>query len=169
VNIDSDYMTDEKIFTIPLRKAWRSSRNKRANKAIIIIHDFLKRHMKGDVVKIGQGINEEVWKSSRQNPPRRIRVHAIKENDIVYAEILGKEIKKASKEELTKKQEKKKAKLEKIKEERKERRKMSIKEEIEQEEGKKVEVKERPSEVPETKPKQEEEREQEIAKEDRKI
>lgn len=147
-------MVEEKIFTIPLRKAWRGSINKRANKSMIVIQEFLSRHMKSDEIKIGQGINEVLWESGRQNPPRRIRIHATKHDDVVYAEVLSKEIKKPSEADAKKKEEKKKAKKEKIEESRKERKKMTVQEEVAEESGQKVTVADRPSELTKDEPKE---------------
>jgi large subunit ribosomal protein L31e len=126
-------MAEEKVFTIPLREAFEKERQKRARNASKIVREFLIRHMKSEKIKIGKSINETIWKRGIYKPPRRLRVHAIKEEDIVYAELLGVDIKTPSKEEVKKKEEKKKEKKEKIKEERKERRKKTIQEEIKEE------------------------------------
>ena len=134
-------MPEEKIFTIPLREAFEKERQKRARNASKIIRDFLIRHMKSENIKIGKSINEAVWKRGIYKPPRKVRIHVIKEDDIVYSELLGVDIKTPSKEEVKKKEEKKKGKKEKIKEERKERKKKTIQDEIEEEvKGKAEEV-----------------------------
>jgi len=139
-------MADEKIFTIPLREAYDKPRTTRAKIAVNIVKDFLIRHMKSKNIKLGKSINENIWKRGIQKPPRRIRIHAVKEEDIVYSELLGVDIKTPSKEEVKKKEEKKKEKKEKIKEDRKERKKKTIQEEIEEE------TKGKPKELPEEKP-----------------
>jgi large subunit ribosomal protein L31e len=126
-------MPEEKIFTIPLREAFEKERQKRARNASKIIRDFLIRHMKSENIKIGKSINEAVWKRGIYKPPRKVRIHVIKEDDIVYSELLGVDIKTPSKEEVKKKEEKKKGKKEKIKEERKERKKKTIQDEIQEE------------------------------------
>jgi hypothetical protein len=96
--------------------------------------------MKTENIKIGRSINDSIWSGGIQNPPRKVRVHAIKEEDVVYAELLGVEIKTPSKEEVKKKKEKKEEKEKKIKEDRKERKKKTIQDEIKEEtEGKKEE------------------------------
>jgi large subunit ribosomal protein L31e len=158
-------MADEKIFTIPLREAFVKGRSHRAQDASRLVREFLTKHMKSENVKIGNSINDNVWKRGMQKPPRKLRVHAVKEEDIVYAELLGVDIKTPSKEELKKKEEKKKQNKEKIKEERKERKKMSIQEEIEEE------VKGKPKEIPEAKeekPKEEKKEEPKKDKEEKK-
>ncbi len=123
---------DERIFTIPLRKAFRTERTRMGKKAMLVIREFLERHMKGEV-KIGKSINESVWARGIQKPPRRVRVHATKEGSAVYAELVGEELKKPSAEEAKKKEEKEKAKEEKIKKERKERKGKTLQEEIKEE------------------------------------
>lgn len=153
-------MPEEKVFNIPLREAFVLQRSKRARNASKIVREFLVKHTKTENINIGKSINDAIWKSGIQNPPRKVRVHTIKEEDIVYAELLGVEIKTPSKEELKKKKEKKKEKKEKIKEERKERRKKTIQEEIKEETKGKVpetpkEEKPTPEAKTEEKPKEE--------------
>ena len=132
-------MPEEKVFNIPLREAFEKQRNRRASNASKIVKEFLIKHMKTENIKVGKSINDAIWKKGIQNPPRKIRIHVIKEEDIIYAELLGVEIKTPSKEEVKKKEEKKKEKGKKIKEERKERKKKTIQEEIEEEVKGKVE------------------------------
>ncbi len=163
-------MADEKIHTIPLRKAFRGgNRKRRAKKAINIIQEYLLRHMKAEDVKIGKSINDSVWARGIQKPPRRVRIHATLDNKICYAELIGVDIKTPSAEEVKEKEKKKKEKKEKIKEERKERKKMTIQEEMEEESGKKVELAEKPSELKQKEPaKETKEVPKEKAKEDTK-
>src|SRR3989344_4170423 len=98
-------MADEKIFTIPLRDAYRIERNYRAARASRNVREFLVKHMKSENIKLGKSINEELWSRGIQKPPRRIRVHVIKEDDIIYAELVGTEIKTPTKSEAQKKAE----------------------------------------------------------------
>jgi len=131
-------MPEEKIFTIPLREAFARGRVHRAKDTSKLVREFLIKHMKSENVKIGKSINESLWKRGIQKPPRKIRIHAIKEENIVYAELMGIEIKTPSKEEIKEKEKKKIEKEKKIKEERKERKKKTIQEELEEESGKKT-------------------------------
>jgi large subunit ribosomal protein L31e len=156
-------MPEEKIFNIPLREAFEKERQKRARNASKIVRDFLIRHMKNENIKIGKSINEAIWKRGINKPPRKVRVHVIKEEDVVYAEILGVEIKTPSKEEVKKKEEKKKEKKEKIKEERKERKKKTIQEEIQEE------VKGKPKEIPEEAKEEKPEETKEKPEEEKKV
>jgi large subunit ribosomal protein L31e len=126
---------EERVYTIPLRDAYKATRVKRAKKAVTLVREFLKRHMKAEdfaKVKIGQSINENVWARGAKKPVRRVRVHTVKEDGIVYAELIGTDIKTPTSEEKETKQKKQVEKKEKIKEARKERKTMSIEEELDE-------------------------------------
>jgi len=83
----------EREYVISLRKQVNKvPRYKKANKAIRTIKEFLVRHMNirdGDLkkVKIDKYLNEEVWFRGIRKPPQKIKVKAIKEGDIVRAEL----------------------------------------------------------------------------------
>lgn len=83
----------EREYVIPLRNKWkRVPRYKRANKAVKAIKEFLVKHMKIrdrdlNKVKIDMYLNEEIWFRGIKKPPSRIKVKAVKENDIVKAEL----------------------------------------------------------------------------------
>ncbi|MBI4015218.1 MAG: 50S ribosomal protein L31e [Candidatus Aenigmarchaeota archaeon] len=126
---------EEKIFTIPLRKAYETARTRRTAKASRLVREFLEKHLKVEDVKIGPSINHSLWSRGIQKPPHSIRVHVLKEDKTVYAELLGIEIKKPSLKEKEEKEKKKAEKEKKIKEDRKERKKMTIQEEIKNESG----------------------------------
>ena len=81
--------TEEREYTIPLRRKWKNvPRYKRANKAIKAIKEFLVRHMKirdRDLkkIKIDKHLNESVWSRGIRKPPVKIKVMAVKEDDII--------------------------------------------------------------------------------------
>jgi len=103
-------MADEKTFIIPLRKEFMKAPNyKRTKKAVSTIREYLKRHMKSDNIKIGKHLNLKLWEHGRKNPPIKIKIKAIKEEDIVRAELPEFEF------ETSKKKEKKKPKTETLK------------------------------------------------------
>ncbi|HDD33882.1 MAG: 50S ribosomal protein L31e [Thermoprotei archaeon] len=66
----------ERVYTIPLRDAYTAPRKKRAKVAVRIVRDFIKRHMKVEVVKISPKLNEIIWSRSAEKPPRRVKVRA---------------------------------------------------------------------------------------------
>jgi|YelNatPaOPRAMG01_1025707.scaffolds.fasta_scaffold191903_1 large subunit ribosomal protein L31e len=80
----------EREYTIPLRDVWKAQKKKRAEKAIRIIKNFAKRHMKAEEVKISEKVNELIWSKGIEKPPRRIKVIMKKDKDnIVKIELIG--------------------------------------------------------------------------------
>ena len=82
-------ITGEKIFTIPLREAYKKAEENRVPYAARLVRSYLKTHMKADEVKLGSKLNEELWGRSISRPPRKIRVKAFMEDGIVKAELMG--------------------------------------------------------------------------------
>lgn len=80
---------NERIFTIPLREAYKKAHNKRVPYAARLVQTYLKTHMKAESVKIGKHLNEAIWERSISKPPRRLRVKAFKEDGVVRAELMG--------------------------------------------------------------------------------
>jgi large subunit ribosomal protein L31e len=88
-------IVEERFYTIPLGKAWLMPPNKRAPKAIRIIRDFIKRHMRLEARKEGEEeeeaepkrliisneVNEKVWSRGIEKPPRKIRVRVARDKD----------------------------------------------------------------------------------------
>ncbi|HZC20512.1 MAG TPA: 50S ribosomal protein L31e [Nitrososphaeraceae archaeon] len=70
-----------RVYTINLGKAWITPKYKRADRVINIIKDFAKRHMKSEEIKIDQDLNRQIWSRGKSNPPRKIRVRMIKDED----------------------------------------------------------------------------------------
>ena len=78
---------DERIYIIPLAKARRGPRNKRAKKAIRYLREYMTRHFKPEALIISQEVNEKIWERGIQKPPRKIKVRATKNIDglvVVY-------------------------------------------------------------------------------------
>ncbi|MCK5592609.1 50S ribosomal protein L31e [Candidatus Bathyarchaeota archaeon] len=85
-------IVEEKVYTIPLGRAWISPRQKRAPRAMRLIRSFIQRHMKvkeealeegeeGERVVISNEVNEKIWSRGIQKPPRKIRVRAAKDKE----------------------------------------------------------------------------------------
>jgi large subunit ribosomal protein L31e len=72
---------EERVYTIPLAKAWRAPRPVRTPRAVREIKSFIQRHMKPEEVKIDGKLNEFVWRRSIEKPPRRVRIKAAKDKD----------------------------------------------------------------------------------------
>ncbi len=74
-------IVEERVYVVPLRKAWVAPRGERAPKAIRILRRFIERHMKTESVIISNEVNEAVWRRGIEKPPRKIRVRALKDED----------------------------------------------------------------------------------------
>lgn len=74
-------IVEERVYTIPLRKAQYVQRWKRAPKAVRIVKEFVKRHMKADDVKLAQEVNEALWARGIKKPPLKIKVKALKDKE----------------------------------------------------------------------------------------
>ena len=90
--ISGEEIVEEKVYTSPLGRAWISSRQKRAPRAMRLVRSFIQRHMKvkeealdegeeGERVVISNEVNEKVWSRGIQKPPRKIRVRAAKDKE----------------------------------------------------------------------------------------
>jgi large subunit ribosomal protein L31e len=91
---EGEEFVEERIYTIPLGKAWVRPPKKRAPRAMQMIKDFVTKHMKMDMraeveeergemprLVITNDVNEKVWGRSIEKPPRKIRVRAAKDNE----------------------------------------------------------------------------------------
>ena len=79
---EEEEIIDERIYTVPLRKAyWTGSRLRRANKSVRILKEFVERHMKPEELLIQPEVNEQIWARGIQSPPRRLRIRATKNSD----------------------------------------------------------------------------------------
>ena len=87
-------IVEERIYTIPLGKAWIMPPRKRTPRAMRMIRAFIKKHMKLEARKeseeeeeeplklvIANEVNEKVWERGVEKPPRKIRVRAAKDKD----------------------------------------------------------------------------------------
>ncbi len=86
-------VVEERVYTIPLRRAWLSPRKRRAPRAMRLIKGFVQRHMKlkpkaGEEVEeevgkviIDNEVNEWVWRHGIEKPPRRIKVRVSKDEE----------------------------------------------------------------------------------------
>jgi ribosomal protein L31E len=91
----------ERTYTVPLRSGFiNTPKYYRTNKAMATLRLFLVRHMKvkDEKIRIGQHLNELIWKHGIKNPPPRVTINVKKDDDgIVTAELEGKTYKDAVK------------------------------------------------------------------------
>jgi len=79
---EEEEIIDERIYTVPLRKAyWTGSRLRRANRSVRILREFVERHMKPEELLIQPEVNEKIWTRGITKPPRRVRIRATKNAD----------------------------------------------------------------------------------------
>jgi len=68
----------ERVYTINLGKVLLSPNNQRAKRAINMIKEFTRHHMKIEEVKIEESLSHLIWKRGIKHPPRKIRVSMTK-------------------------------------------------------------------------------------------
>ena len=92
---EEEEIVEEKIYTVPLNRAWIMPLNKRSPRAVRILKAFVNRHMKVEAPREGEEeeteeppkliisneVNERIWAKGIQKPPRNIRVRAAKDKD----------------------------------------------------------------------------------------
>ena len=91
---EEEEFVEERVYTIPLGKAWVRPPKKRAPRAIQMIRAFVTKHMKLAMrveeeeekeelpkLKISNDVNEKIWGRGIEKPPRKIRVRAAKDKD----------------------------------------------------------------------------------------
>ena len=71
----------ERVYIIPLRDVKRVPRTIRSPKAVRLVREFLKKHMKSEDIKIDNSVNEKIWERGIQKVPPKIKVKAVKEED----------------------------------------------------------------------------------------
>jgi large subunit ribosomal protein L31e len=91
---EEEEFVEERIYTIPLGKAWVRPQKKRAPRAMHMVKAFVTKHMKlamrveeeeerEELPKliISNDVNEKIWAKGIEKPPRKIRVRAAKDTD----------------------------------------------------------------------------------------
>lgn len=70
-----------RVYTINLGRAWLTPEHKRTDRVINMIKEFATKHMKSDEIKLEQDLNRQVWSRGKTNPPRKVRVKMVKDED----------------------------------------------------------------------------------------
>jgi large subunit ribosomal protein L31e len=73
--------TTTRVYTINLGKAWITPEHKRTDRVVNMIREFAQKHMKSDQIKLDQALNRQLWSRGKTNPPRKVRVKMVKEED----------------------------------------------------------------------------------------
>ncbi len=70
-----------RVYTINLGRAWITPQHKRTDRVINMIREFATKHMKSDKIKLEQDLNRQIWSRGKTNPPRKVRVKMVKDED----------------------------------------------------------------------------------------
>src|SRR5215213_6330988 len=73
--------TITRVYTINLGKAWITPEHKRTDRVVNMIREFAEKHMKSNEIKLDQDLNRQLWSRGKTNPPRKVRVKMVKEED----------------------------------------------------------------------------------------
>jgi large subunit ribosomal protein L31e len=71
----------ERVYTINLGKVLLSPNNQRAKRAVNMVKEFARHHMKTEEIKIEESVNHQIWKRGIKHPPRKIRVRMVKTDE----------------------------------------------------------------------------------------
>ncbi len=71
----------ERVHTINLGKVLLSPNNQRAKRAINMIKEYARHHMKTEEIKIEETVSHIIWKRGIRHPPRKIRVSMTKTDE----------------------------------------------------------------------------------------
>ncbi len=86
-----------------------------------MVREFAIKNMKSDEVKIDQSLGRHIWARGKTNPPRKVRVKMVKdEDDIVTVSLYEEAVEKEEEEEEKEDTKKGKGRSKKVKKEEKE-------------------------------------------------
>ena len=92
---EEEEIVEERIYTVPLSKAWIMPPHKRTARAVRILRAFITKNMKLEAKKEGETeeeqepsrliisneVNERMWTRGVEKPPRKIRIRAAKDKE----------------------------------------------------------------------------------------
>lgn len=80
---EEEDIVEERIYTVPLGRAWIRPRKKHSPRAIRLLRGFIIRHMKTDEgsIRITNKVNEKIWSRGIEKPPRKIRIRATRDSE----------------------------------------------------------------------------------------
>jgi len=100
VRPDSNVQDVERVYTVNLGKVLLSPDNQRAKRAVNMIKEFARHHMKIEQVKLEEDVSHLLWSRGIKHPPRKIRVRMTKTDEgYVLVSIYEGEEKSIEKEE----------------------------------------------------------------------
>jgi large subunit ribosomal protein L31e len=78
---EEEEFVEERLYTIPLRRALITPPKRKSKRAIKVIRTYIQRHLKPEGIKISEELNQLLWSRGPENPPPRIRVKALKDKE----------------------------------------------------------------------------------------
>jgi len=81
VRPDSNVQDVERVYTVNLGKVLLSPDNQRAKRAVNMIKEFARHHMKIEQVKLEEDVSHLLWAKGIRHPPRKIRVRMTKTDE----------------------------------------------------------------------------------------
>lgn len=90
---EEEEIVEERIYTVPLGKAWIMPPRKRTPRAMRMLRAFITKHMKLEAKREGEEeeeprkliisneVNEKFWERGVEKPPRKIRIRAAKDKE----------------------------------------------------------------------------------------
>ena len=81
VRPDSNVQDVERVYTVNLGKVLLSPDNQRAKRAVNMIKEFARHHMKIQQVKLEEDVSHLLWSRGIKHPPRKIRVRMTKTDE----------------------------------------------------------------------------------------
>ncbi len=85
-----------RVYTINLGRAWLTPEYRRTDRVVNMIKEFAQKHMKSSEIKLDQDLNRQVWSRGKTNPPRKVRVKMVKDEDDVVTVSLYEEPKETT-------------------------------------------------------------------------
>jgi len=109
----------ERVYTVNLGKVLLSPDNQRAKRAVNMIKEFARHHLKIEQVKLEEDVSHLLWARGIKHPPRKIRVRMTKTDEgyVLVSKYEGEEESIEKDEEKTESQKVEPSKVEPEKEE----------------------------------------------------
>jgi len=109
----------ERVYTVNLGKVLLSPNNQRAKRAVNVIKEFARHHLKIEQVKLEDDVSHLLWARGIKHPPRKIRVRMTKTDEgyVLVSKYEGEEESIEKEEEKTEPQKVEPSKVEPEKEE----------------------------------------------------
>ena len=91
----------ERVYTVNLGKVLLTPNNQRAKRAINMVKEFARRHMKMEQIKIEEELSHLLWSRGIKHPPRKVRVKMTKTDEgyILISKYEGEENQEKKKDE----------------------------------------------------------------------